>query len=246
MFTSLGNHRSPDGFVVECDGAHVRAQSRSIAIVVTVSGSLRETNLEPVSRHVCRFAALDGPLIIDARHVDIGSKAAFQRLLASFSAQCRNRNVDWALVACEHGRALSAQDDGIAVAATVPEALQYIARTTRDRRNLLTAQMADRRSEVEQRPSPVDPMGASAPQSLSPNERMIFGAGESARVAPRLEEPRSTEDGDAQLHDAVAQSTFGGSGLRTPAGCPAAGSVNSSSGSDPSPAGPAPARRKSR
>src|SRR3954463_6623554 len=38
----------------------------------------------------------------------------------------------------------------------------------------------------------------------------------------------------------------GKGGLRTPAGCPATGCVSSSSGSDPWPAAPAPARRRSR
>jgi hypothetical protein len=50
----------------------VRAQIRSVATVVAVTGRLDEANVEPVTVHLCRFTKMNGPLI-----VDVSSSAIF-------------------------------------------------------------------------------------------------------------------------------------------------------------------------
>ena len=107
------NRLAPVGYVIECRGAWLRAQIRSVASVITVTGRLDQTNVEPMIGHLCRFTTLDSPVIIDVKHVDIeDNSSALERLVSTFSTQCRHRGIDWALVAepPSHRCALPADD----------------------------------------------------------------------------------------------------------------------------------------
>lgn len=61
------------GPVTECHGVQLRAQLRSVATLVEVTGHLSPANRHQVSSHVRRFARVGGPLVLDlleARGVD--------------------------------------------------------------------------------------------------------------------------------------------------------------------------------
>ncbi|MEU0499031.1 hypothetical protein [Mycobacterium sp. NPDC006124] len=54
--------RSP---VTECHGVQLRAQLRSVAILVEVTGQLSPANRHQVSTHLRRFALVGDPLVVD-------------------------------------------------------------------------------------------------------------------------------------------------------------------------------------
>lgn len=125
------NRLAPVGYVIECRGAWLRAQIRSVASVITVTGRLDQTNVEPMIGHLCRFTTLDSPVIIDVKHVDIeDNSSALERLVSTFSAQCRHRGIDWALVAepPSHRCALPADDRHLLCVDSVADALHHFVR----------------------------------------------------------------------------------------------------------------------
>ena len=80
---------------VECGGARVRAQIRSVAAVITVTGRLDETNVEAVVGQLCRFVRLDDPLVVDVHDVDVDAEETIERLVSAFGAECHWGGVDW-------------------------------------------------------------------------------------------------------------------------------------------------------
>jgi len=49
----------------ECDGAQIRACSRQLATVVTVTGDLNDANLDRVSQYTKRFVLREKPVVLD-------------------------------------------------------------------------------------------------------------------------------------------------------------------------------------
>jgi hypothetical protein len=70
-------------------------------------------------------------VIIDVKHVDIeDNSSALERLVSTFSTQCRHRGIDWALVAepPSHRCALPADDRHLLCVDSVADALHHFVR----------------------------------------------------------------------------------------------------------------------
>ncbi len=76
MSATVSQYTSTVGYVIECRGAQVRTQMRSVALVITVTGRLDEANAELVGASMRRFTALGSPLVTDLSGVDVGDDRA--------------------------------------------------------------------------------------------------------------------------------------------------------------------------
>ncbi len=122
-----------------CDGAHVRAQYRHLATVVTVSGAIDFENVDQVSRYSRRFVLQDKPFVLDLRGVDHFAAQSLT-LLQQIDEDCRMAGLEWALVASptvSRVLRIANEDNTFVVAASVHEALQSFADGISARRRLL-------------------------------------------------------------------------------------------------------------
>ena len=126
---------SPVGYVVECRGAWVRAQIRSVATIITVTGCVDGTNVQLVADHMRRFTTLDTPLIVDLHNTDAGHRNTVDRLVAQFGDRCKERDIAWVLVAEDGNQALS-DPESVMFAHSVADALEHFARVISARRHL--------------------------------------------------------------------------------------------------------------
>lgn len=121
----------------DCDGADVRAHCRQLATVVTISGALREGNVERASRYTERFILAEKPFILDLSRVTSLSREAVS-LLFDVDDVCAAAGVEWSLIA---GRAVEQTLREVGVefvgAGSVPEALNHFADAMVARRQLL-------------------------------------------------------------------------------------------------------------
>ena len=125
----LSNSASPlaaRGPVTECHGVQMRAQLRSVAVVVQVTGHLGAANRALVTNHVRRFAVVGGAIVLDlleARGVD----DEFVRGLSPVA--------DLTLV-LDPARRQSLTSEGTRVVGSVGEAMRIIAERLTARRAL--------------------------------------------------------------------------------------------------------------
>lgn len=123
----------------ECDGALIRAHSRRLATVVSVSGELSARNLARVASRVGRFVIEESDFILDLgglESVDTESRA----LIHVVDDACRAAGVDWVLVASDEViDVLGLDDDEVncSGAYSVPEALRSFADANSARRRAL-------------------------------------------------------------------------------------------------------------
>lgn len=133
---SIGRRTTrPVGYVVECRGAWVRAQIRSVATIVTVTGCVDGTNVELVGDHVVRFTTLDTPLIVDLHDTRAGHRNTVDRLIGQFAKRCTERNIDWVLVD-EDGTGSLSEVESVQRAPSVADALEHFVRVISARRHL--------------------------------------------------------------------------------------------------------------
>lgn len=104
------------GSVTECHGVQLRAQLRSVAVVVQVTGHLGVANRTLVSNHVRRFALVGGALVLDLLEAG-GVDDEFVRGLSPVA--------DLTLV-LDPARRQSPTSDGTWVAGSVGEAIRII------------------------------------------------------------------------------------------------------------------------
>ena len=135
----VSNERSaslPFGYV-QCGGSWVRAQMRSVAVVITVTGRLDDTSVAPLAGHLARFTRLGDPLIVDVNGLDITDARSFTRLVSIIDAECHLHRAEFILVADEVGEDLVATvDDEVLLAHSLAQALQLIVWAIRARRQL--------------------------------------------------------------------------------------------------------------
>jgi hypothetical protein len=113
---------------IECDGAQVRACSRQLATVVTVTGDLDDVNLDKVSQYTKRYVLREKPVVLDLS----GVNSATPHIISLLS--------DWSLIASQPvSRAVQAFDDRVELPTveTVADALHYFADAMLERRRLL-------------------------------------------------------------------------------------------------------------
>ena len=104
------------GPVTECHGVQLRAQLRSVAVVVQVTGHLGAANRTLVTNHVRRFALVGGALVLDLREAG-GVDDAFVRGLSPVA--------DLSLV-LDPAQRDGLADDTVTVVSSVGEAMRGI------------------------------------------------------------------------------------------------------------------------
>jgi anti-anti-sigma regulatory factor len=123
----------------ECDGAQVRACSRQLATVVTVTGDLDDANLDKVSQYTKRFVLREKPVVLDLSAVSSATPHIIS-LLSDIDDACVAAGVEWSLIASQPvNRAIHVFDDRIELPtmASVADALHHFADVTLERRRLL-------------------------------------------------------------------------------------------------------------
>jgi anti-anti-sigma regulatory factor len=121
----------------DCDGAWIRAHSRQLATVVSVSGSLDDANLDQVGQHTKRFVVCEKPVILDLSGVSSAS-AQIVSLLYDIDDACTAAGVEWSLVASQPvHRALRVAEIDVPTNGSVADALNHFADEMLERRRLL-------------------------------------------------------------------------------------------------------------
>lgn len=120
-------------------GAHLHAQCRHLATVVTVTGRIGSDNVDALADRVTPYVLAEKPFILDlsglvscSRHVDA--------LLQSVAIACDAADVEWSMVAGDAVTAAlygSRDSESVPVAHSVREALAYFAEEASARRRLL-------------------------------------------------------------------------------------------------------------
>lgn len=121
----------------DCAGAQIHAVCRQLATVVTVDGSIDDTNIDRVSALARRFVLAEKSFVLDLSGV---TSAAGQliSMLYDVDESCYHAGVEWSVIASDAvHRVLRASGVGFPVAGSVPEALSQFAESIDQRRRLL-------------------------------------------------------------------------------------------------------------
>src|ERR1700704_6868060 len=95
----------------DCDGAQIRACSRQLATVVTVTGDLDDANLDRVSQYTKRFVLREKPVVLDLGGVSSATPQIIS-LLCELDDACSAAGVDRSVIASQPvTRAVRAFDD---------------------------------------------------------------------------------------------------------------------------------------
>jgi anti-anti-sigma regulatory factor len=123
----------------DCDGAQIRACSRQLATVVTVTGDLDDANLDKVSQYTKRFVLREKPVVLDLSGVTSATPHIIS-LLSDIDDACSAAGVEWSLIASQPvSHAVHVFDDRIELPTmpSVADALHHFADVTLERRRLL-------------------------------------------------------------------------------------------------------------
>lgn len=109
---------------LEFGGAQLRAHTRHVATVVTITGTIDEANIDRVADRAKRFLFTDKPVIVDLSGVNSFTPQGVP-VLTAFGEQCQEAGVEWTLVLSEAvAEQLRAQSvDDVPVADSVAQAL---------------------------------------------------------------------------------------------------------------------------
>jgi hypothetical protein len=119
---------------IECDGAQVRACSRQLATVVTVTG-----DLDKVSQYTKRYVLREKPVVLDLSGVGSATPHIIS-LLSELDDACCAAGVEWSLIASQPvSRAVRSFDDRVELPTveSVADALHNFADAMMERRRLL-------------------------------------------------------------------------------------------------------------
>jgi anti-anti-sigma regulatory factor len=123
----------------DCGGAQIRACSRQLATVVTVTGDLNDANLDQVSLHAKRFVLREKPVVLDLSGVNSATPHIIS-LLSDVDDACSVAGVEWSLIASQPVRfAVRTFDDRVELPTveSVADALHNFADAMLERRRLL-------------------------------------------------------------------------------------------------------------
>jgi anti-anti-sigma factor len=123
---------------IERDGIDVRAQSRHLATVLTISGDIDARNAARISSYATALVPLGNALLLDLSGVGFFAVQGISVLIAVEDA-CRSAELPWALItshAVDRVLGLSQDDDILPVASSVPDAMQYFVLLARMRRQV--------------------------------------------------------------------------------------------------------------
>jgi anti-anti-sigma factor len=123
---------------IERDRVDVRAQSRHLATVLTISGDVDASNTDRVSTYATALVPVGSALLLDMSGVAFFAAQSISVLIAVDDA-CHSAELPWALVtshAVDRVLRISQDDDILPVASSVPDAIQYFVHLTRMRRDV--------------------------------------------------------------------------------------------------------------
>jgi anti-anti-sigma regulatory factor len=123
---------------LDCSGAQIRAHSRHVATVVTITGSIGADNGDRLAARAQRLLFADKPIVVDLSGVTSFAAEAVS-ILIGFGEQCQKAGVEWALVVSEAvAEQLRIQHvDAAPVVDSVAEALHELDDAILDRRRML-------------------------------------------------------------------------------------------------------------
>jgi hypothetical protein len=138
------NHRPRSlatiGYVIECHGVQIRAQLRSVATLVRVTGRIGPMNRDLVRSELRRFTRLQTPLVFDLLGSHGFDGALLDDLLDAIDNDGDAAGTDLTLVldpAVSDTAVFDEFDERVGVASSVPEALHSIAERIKARRALV-------------------------------------------------------------------------------------------------------------
>jgi anti-anti-sigma regulatory factor len=123
----------------DCGGAQIRACSRQLATVVTVTGDIDDANLDQVSQYTKRFVLREKPVVLDLSGVSSATPHIVS-LLCDIDDACGAAGVEWSVIASQPvSRAVRMFDERIEMPTveSVPDALHHFADALLERRRLL-------------------------------------------------------------------------------------------------------------
>jgi anti-anti-sigma regulatory factor len=134
----LGNVPCYGNPAVDCDGAEIRAQSRHVATLLTISGVIDANNVDALYERGGCFVFADTAFVLDLSGVT-SFAAEGVALLSRVEEACRAAGIEWALVASSAvSDRLGCYDGRYPFAGSVPEALhRFETRIFARRRTLL-------------------------------------------------------------------------------------------------------------
>ncbi len=121
----------------DCSGARLRAQSRRLATIVTISGDINPVNIDRVTEHARRYVLAASSVVLDLSGVTSFDGHGID-LLSALDLDCAAAGVDWVLV--PSGAVMDVvvgSHDAYPIAASVSDALSYFADETLRRRTFL-------------------------------------------------------------------------------------------------------------
>lgn len=131
-------YRDARPLTIERDGVDVRAQSRHLATVLTISGDTDARNAARLRAYAIALVPVGNALLLDLSGVAFFAAQSISVLIAVDDA-CHTAELTWALVtshAVDRVLRISQDDDILPVASSVPGALQYFVLLTRVRRQV--------------------------------------------------------------------------------------------------------------
>lgn len=124
---------------IDCDGAQMRALCRQLATVVTVSGDVKDTNLDDLSGYTKRFVLTEKPFVLDLSGVNSFPPEGIA-LLYRLDEACDHAGVEYSVIVSQPvNRTLRLFGEGetFPTAGSVAEALHHFADSIGERRRLL-------------------------------------------------------------------------------------------------------------
>jgi hypothetical protein len=134
---SLSQRRRPASLAhaIGCRGVIVRAQLRSVATLIEVSGVLRMNKTAALQTQLRRFVLLESPLILDLTCIVDVNGELLQRLLSPLEIDCNVGNVELFVVVRHDLVDLVELRDGTEIVGSVAEALRSVVEGIRQRRS---------------------------------------------------------------------------------------------------------------
>jgi anti-anti-sigma factor len=127
-----------DNLTIDRDGVDMRAQSRHLAIVLTISGDIDARNAARVSAYATALVPVGNALLLDLGGVAFFAAQSISVLIAVDDA-CHSAELPWALVtshAVDRVLRISQDDDTLPLASSLRDAMQYFVHLTRVRRQV--------------------------------------------------------------------------------------------------------------
>ncbi len=121
----------------ECAGAQLHAVCRQLATVVTVDGTIDESNIERITAFARRYVLAEKPFVLNLSGVD-SCGGQIVSLMYDVDDSCYHTGVEWSVIVSDAvQRVLRGSGVSVPVADSVPDALHQFATELDQRRRPL-------------------------------------------------------------------------------------------------------------